>query len=579
MTAYGSSAALNIRTLAFNATFALMLCSAMFLSCRIFVEAEIISKWYAFIGGSILLGFVSPILIRETKIAIDPVTVSICIFIAYLSARIFFSQSPQPDIFTLSIAAFILTYLFFKLTPGRHLHNSDIIIAGVCLAQAVYGLMQYTGITYANRGFSIAGSFDNPAGFAACISAGLPLCFSVMHKGKQLRYFGLISAGIIVLAVILSESRAGILTVIIVTAVYLGHQYYNSLKKYRNYIIPLLGIAFITLAAGLFLIKKDSAFGRMLIWENTCRMIADKQLFGFGPSGFMSEYMVYQAGYFTENPDSPYALLADNVTHPFNEYLLLTAEYGFVGLLLLLVTTAVIIKSSKQTTIPLLCLLSAGIFGCFSYPLRYPFVWILIAYSLGMVSREAIGPHYVKIRSNPLVRCGFIFITAVSAVLLIRGIKFESRWGSLANSIGLEKSPELLNDYSALYAKWNGNPLFLYNYGAVLNHAGNYKKSNAVMAECEKSFNDYDVQMVIGDNYSNTEEWYKAESRYIVAGHMIPNRFIPLFKLMKVYQSTNNTRRLSITADTILQKKIKIPSPTVDQIIKQAKSVRCNDCD
>ena len=36
--------------------------------------------------------------------------------------------------------------------------------------------------------------------------------------------------------------------------------------------------------------------------------------------------------HFSEHPDSPYVMLADNIAHPFNEYLLLTVNYGLVGL-------------------------------------------------------------------------------------------------------------------------------------------------------------------------------------------------------------------------------------------------------
>ena len=57
-------------------------------------------------------------------------------------------------------------------------------------------------------------------------------------------------------------------------------------------------------------------------------MISHQPVSGFGPSGFMREYMLCQADYFAKNTDSPYALLAGNVTHPFNEYLLVAIEYA-----------------------------------------------------------------------------------------------------------------------------------------------------------------------------------------------------------------------------------------------------------
>ena len=46
--------------------------------------------------------------------------------------------------------------------------------------------------------------------------------------------------------------------------------------------------------------------------------------------------MDYQAAYFEKHPNSRFALLADNVKHPFNEYLSITVQFGLIGLLILL---------------------------------------------------------------------------------------------------------------------------------------------------------------------------------------------------------------------------------------------------
>lgn len=63
----------------------------------------------------------------------------------------------------------------------------------------------------------------------------------------------------------------------------------------------------------LFMLKQDSTNGRVLIWTNAARMIADKPLLGWGANGFSAHYMLYQAAYFTKFPHSEYADLADNI--------------------------------------------------------------------------------------------------------------------------------------------------------------------------------------------------------------------------------------------------------------------------
>lgn len=557
----------DIRALALNLTFALMFCSVMFLTYRGFVEAEIISKWYAFIGGSILFSFVVLVLGRQRHITIDWVSILIFTFIGYLFVRIFVIELPQPNILVLLLAAFIILYFSFKqLSRGLEAYNPDILIVGVCLAQAIYGLMQYFDVTYISRGFGITGCFDNPAGFAASLAAGVPYCFSVLQKRERLRYFGLSAFIIIALAVILSESRTGILAITVVSSVYLGNKYYSLFKQYRKALLLVLGVVFIALFIGLFFLKKNSAIGRMLIWETSLQMIVDRPLFGLGTSGFMSEYMLYQADYFTENTDSPYALLADNVTHPFNEYLLIVIEYGVIGLLFVFTILVLLIKFSQQITIPHLCILAIAILACFSYPLRYPAVVILLAYSLANIKIEQRN----EFKFNRALKLSWCCLLGGICIFLIRDIRFEIQWGKLALYREYLESDTISESYADLYVRWNGDPMFLYNYGAVLNHLGNYSRSNEIMFRCIKYFNDYDVQRLIADNYDNMKKCEQAEEHYLIANKMIPSRFMPLYRLLKLYDKNGKTNDALYMAKTIVDMPIKVQSGTVHKIKTEA---------
>jgi Lipid A core - O-antigen ligase and related enzymes len=79
-------------------------------------------------------------------------------------------------------------------------------------------------------------------------------------------------------------------------------------------------------------------------------MITDKPLFGHGIGGFQREYMLYQAEYFKNHPDSNYAMLADIVKHPFNEFLLLV-EQGLVGGLLVGLFIFFLSKNTVETRV------------------------------------------------------------------------------------------------------------------------------------------------------------------------------------------------------------------------------------
>lgn len=314
---------LDKRVLVLNITIILLLTGTMFLSSWVFVEAEILSKWYAFIGGSLMLFLTILFVVKVPKIPIDSITILTSFFVGYLLLISFLSPLKQNSIHIISLVSFILVYYSFKLINFNFPRNFDIIILCVVVMQSSYGLMQYVGIFNIHNAFKIVGSFNNPAGFTACLIAGFPLCLSFISKDGWRHYFGIIVLLMTILSVILSESRAGIIAVSIVIGIYFWNRYYSLLKKYRKY-FTLIIIITLLVGGGLFFLKKDSTLGRVLIWKNSYEILKNTPLIGNGSGFFMGNYMKYQAIYFEKNVDSVYSMLADNVIHPFNEYLLLT---------------------------------------------------------------------------------------------------------------------------------------------------------------------------------------------------------------------------------------------------------------
>lgn len=557
---------LDSRALVLNLTFALLLLFSMFLCIDNFVEEEIVSKWYVFVGGSLLCCAISLFIVKSFEITIDMIALLLFLFMGYMFVRTLMGGLVVSDLFLLSIFGFIALSLSFKILPCRLLCNIPVICVAVCVMQAIYGLFQYIGLISVSRGANICGSFDNPAGFAASLIAGFPFCFYLIEKVKWRYWVGLVSILIIVVAVLLSGSRAGIVSIVFISIIY----FVDKRRQLLNwkYITPFIVVCVVFLSL-LFFLKKDSALGRILIWKSTCNMIVDSPIVGHGSGAFMSDYMIYQSNYFDEHKDSSYSLLADNVTHPFNEYILLLVEYGVVGLLLLVVLLFVLIKGSKQISLPMLCLLSVGVFACFSYPIRYPFVVLLLAYS--MASFE-VKPAFV-FRINFLTKLLAVGVLIIVSVLLIRDIKFEKRWGELVRQGVFNTNNELLNKYASMYEDWNGDPMFLYNYGAVLNSIQDYEQSNVVMNKCKEYFNDYNVQMILADNYLELGQSDNAEMCYITACNMIPNRFMPLYKLMLLYESKGCKQKAADMAITIINKKIKIPSDVINQIKGEAQEL------
>lgn len=533
--------------------------SALFISSNSFNEPEVLPKWYAFLIGSLACSCIFLCTQKKLSVSWNNSAGLLLGFILYI--LLWNSISYTGIVSLLSPLAFFVLFICFSNFPDQLKQTIPYIIIGACLLQAAYGILQYTGVFYSSGAFAVVGSFENPAGFSACLSAGFPFCFKLFQHTKKQCIAGIFSLLIILMAVALSGSRAGVFSLVITSLVFFAIRYSAKIKRKG---VWLCGSLFLLLILGiaLFFLKKDSALGRLLVWQNSITLMKDSPIWGHGPGGFSAHYMDYQARYFSVNPESPYSQLADNVSFPFNDYLLLGIEYGLAGILLVAALLFSIIKASRNVSLSHLCLLSVAVSACFSYPLRYPFVHLLLAYSLAMLVQK--GGREIKFHTIARVLLASIALAGI--VLLGRDMHFEIRWKRLVNLSMLGKNREILPEYASLYQEWNHNPLFLYNYGALLNRTGYYALSNRIMQECEKRVNDHDVQMILADNYYYQKEWILAEEKYLTAGRMCPNRFMPLYRLFSIYREKGETGRAKEIGSLILNKPVKIRSKIIEEI-------------
>ena len=97
---------------------------------------------------------------------------------------------------------------------------SFVTVVFLCFCQAVYAFVQAIGLCPSHFSYRVVGSFDNPAGLAACLSVGIPCCIYLFRtwERKILKGASVLMALFIATALILSESRTGILAGILLPA-------------------------------------------------------------------------------------------------------------------------------------------------------------------------------------------------------------------------------------------------------------------------------------------------------------------------------------------------------------------------
>ena len=534
----------------------LLLLSSSFLTLDIFTESKILPKWYAFMLV-IFVGSVLSIFWGKKTIVIDKILLALILLLSYVLCRDLINEMPTIEI-PLVISFLALCILFANIQFKWMNFNSAIII--ICLVQALYGILQFSNILSIDD-HKIIGSYKNPAGLAINLAISFPLIFLFIKSNK---YFSITAAITIMVAVVLSGSRAGLLSILITCVIYVYEQFPPKLVRHKKLIVLATVISMLSVGSFLFFFKQNSAIGRVLVWQVSGHLIGANLIFGGGNYAFSTKYMEYQSEHFSQNSNKKYEQLADNIPHPYNEYILIIVKYGIVGLLILVVALILTFKSGKLSSPYILCLVSLCVFALFSYPLQYPVVWVIAAYCI-----VQIGSNNRAIFCIRSPKIALISVLSIGMFFLVKDMKFEYEWSKIYKMSLSGKTREVLCKYENLYNQWNGNIFFLYNYAAELNQLERYNKSVQVMKRCNKYYNDYDTQIMLADNYFGLENWSLAKKAYTQALNMCPNRFLPLFGLHKVGIELKNYKEATYFANEILEKEVKIPSPTVS-FIKQS---------
>ena len=146
---------------------------------------------------------------------------------------------------------------------------------------------------------------------------------------------------------------------------------------------------------------------------------------------------------------------------------------------------------------------------------------------------------------------------------LFERIQAELDWGK-ASPLALCKSyNETLPTYERLEKMFVSNPYFLYNYAAVLQEMKQYTESLEVALKCRQYWADYDLELIIGENYQQLNKPELAEKYYNSASMMCPSRFLPLYKLFHLYKTNGEKERSLAMAEAVISKPMKIKTTTI----------------
>ena len=241
--------------------------------------------------------------------------------------------------------------------------------------------------------------------------------------------------------------------------------------------------------------------------------------------------MHYQADYLTAHPDSPFVLLADETQNPFNEFLHVALIYGIpCAVAFVFVTLWTIwhiyakVKEHKSVLLCTVCVLV--VWFMFSYPLNIPFVWLIILFMFLSTITRTVKPPMPKLCMTLVQTTGFacMYSLYVTGAHDIRKLCLQERATNHCDE-------EIMKEYEEIYKEYYDDYMFIYNYGALLHLRGEYKKSLEVLNAGKKYLSDYNMMLLIGDDYQKLKQYDLAIASYKRAGEMIPSRYLPLYSV------------------------------------------------
>lgn len=507
-------------------------------------------------------------------------------FFLLMAGSVFIVSGPRFDLFetyrqywTLIFGATLLGLLF--LTKAIHknpkpvkieaiLHS--IIIVGIL--ECVYALLQVVKVLPSfDRYFAYTGSFENPSVFAMLLSICVPISIWFAFT-QQKKYFWIAVAFGMFVFTLFSESRTGVLATLLSIAIIC----LMESARTRNIVFSKKGVIIIfvlvvLLISCLYLFKVNSANGRLLIWRVSLSLFRDKPLFGWGSNGFTSMYMTYQAQYLNAHPESPFMLLADNPSNPFNEFVLVLVNYGLLGLLLVLGFIAIVSvklfrSPYKHKSLLIGLMITLIVWSLFSYPFSIPFVWIITAY-ISIYAFVKWGQKKTSV--NYVLGC----LSLTCTVFFIISFFPERKWKIVSDASINGRCEEMLPYFTELSSKLSHNGRFMYNWAAELHYARRYEESAEVFNNSLHLINDYDVQMLLADDYQQMGDTGLAVHHYDIAASMVPSRFLPYYYKMNLYLENGDTVSAVKIADKIINKEVKVKSSrSVQKIIEEANKLQ-----
>lgn len=496
------------------------------------------------------------------------------VLFVYLLIHASLTHAMQSREFYLSISYFGL-YVVFRVIRAMRLANYvsfAVMFGGIYQSCLVLGQLLGYGISNHLR-FVVTGSFFNPGPCGIFLAGVFVLAVAMMKKGYRKVGFNLmfvryvtacVTFGVTLVALIPTMSRAGWIGALVGVMLLYRREIVAWGNTRRRWVIGGGIVGMIVVLMLFYLLKKDSANGRLFIWQNTVSAYWKTPLFGVGIDGFERAFAEAQHDYFEKEKvleqDNRHVEMAGVVESAFNEPLALFLLLGAVGGVL----TAMVLFFKLQRLTAYSCVAVALLVASFfSYTFYIPSIAIVFLFAVAQLpDRRVRGGRYVNV---------LMFGIMGIVVLFFDFREFGRReayrkWKNNAVYYTWEDYQSVVEEYGKLYPVLKNDFKFLFEYGHSLHKVGRYEESNIMLKRGIRHSADPMFWNIAGNNYLALKQYDQGMTAYLRAYYTCPNRVYPLYLLTKLEAERGDTTMMNYYGRILLGKRPKVPSLAVDEM-------------
>lgn len=496
------------------------------------------------------------------------------VLFVYLLIHASLTHAMQSREFYLSISYFGL-YVVFRVIRAMRLANYvsfAVMFGGIYQSCLVLGQLLGYGISNHLR-FVVTGSFFNPGPCGIFLAGVFVLAVAMMKKGYRKVGFNLmfvryvtacVTFGVTLVALVPTMSRAGWIGALVGVMLLYRREIVAWGNTRRRWVIGGGIVGMIVVLTLFYLLKKDSANGRLFIWQNTVSAYWKTPLFGVGIDGFERAFAEAQHDYFEKEKvleqDNRHVEMAGVVESAFNEPLALFLLLGAVGGVL----TAMVLFFKLQRLTAYSCVAVALLVASFfSYTFYIPSIAIVFLFAVAQLpDRRVRGGRYVNV---------LMFGIMGIVVLFFDFREFGRReayrkWKNNAVYYTWEDYQSVVKEYGKLYPVLKNDFKFLFEYGHSLHKVGRYEESNIMLKRGIRHSADPMFWNIAGNNYLALKQYDQGMTAYLRAYYTCPNRVYPLYLLTKLEAERGDTTMMNYYGRILLGKRPKVPSLAVDEM-------------